>query len=172
MIIDQLTGTITDNLTDEIPVEQGTSTLKTTWQKVLSLFIPNLKATSGTPAMDGIASRGTADTFAQSDHVHPTDTSRASQTDLTTLSGNFNKFKSFTITLSSASWSNNAQTVSNANFLSSGYAYVVSPDSSSFLDYGSAQIYADNVTTDGQITFNCVDEPTSNLTVNVVRTVS
>lgn len=175
MIIDQLTPTLSDNLTDEVPVEQGTVTLKATWQKVLNLFIPNLKATSGTPAMDGTASRGSANTFAQSDHVHPTDTSRASQTDLNTVSGNLttltNKFEAFTVTLSSASWSANVQTVSDAKFLTTGYAYIVAPASSSFADYGSAQIYADDVTTAGQMTFHCNTTPTSNLTVNIVRTV-
>ena len=169
MIIDQLTPTLSDNLTDEVPVEQGTITLKSTWQKVLNLFIPNLKATSGTPAMDGTASRGSANTFAQSDHVHPTDTSRASANDLSTLSA---KFDAFTVTLSSASWSANAQTVSNAKFFATGYAYIVAPASSSFTDYASAQIYADDVTTAGQMTFHCNTTPSANLTVNIVRTVA
>lgn len=39
MIIDQLTPTLSDNLTDEVPVEQGTVTLKTTWQKIKELFL-------------------------------------------------------------------------------------------------------------------------------------
>ena len=42
MIIDQLSPTISDNLTDEVPVEQGQLTFKTTWQKVLNLFLPLL----------------------------------------------------------------------------------------------------------------------------------
>lgn len=91
MIIDQLNPTVSDNLTDEVPVEQGTSTFKTTWQKVLNLFIPNLKATSGTPNMDGTASRGSASTFSQSDHVHPSDTSKqdllVSGTNIKTVGG-------------------------------------------------------------------------------------
>lgn len=37
------------------------------------------------PVMDGTAAVGTATTVARSDHKHPTDTSRASQTDLDTL---------------------------------------------------------------------------------------
>jgi len=79
---------------------------------------------------------------------------------------------SFTVTLSSASWVGNAQTVSNANFVANGYAYIVSPASASFTAYGEAQIYADNVTTDGQMTFHCDSEPSADLTVNVVRVVS
>lgn len=38
MIIDQLPSTVSDNLTDEVPVEQGQLTFKTTWQKILNLF--------------------------------------------------------------------------------------------------------------------------------------
>ena len=176
MIIDQLTPTLSDNLTDEVPVEQGTVTLKATWQKVLNLFIPNLKATSGTPSMDGTAARGTADTFSQSDHVHPTDTSRASQNDLQTLSSTLTTFQTsfiaFTKTLSSASWVNNEQQLADANFKPSGYAYIVSPDSSSFIDYCNAQIYALNVTTQNRMKFKCVNTPTADITVNIVRTVS
>lgn len=119
-------------------------------------------ATSGTPQMDGTASRGSASTYARSDHVHPKDTSKANASD----------FTAFTVTLASASWSNNAQTVSDAKFIASGYAYIVSPGSASFTAYGEAQIYADDVSTAGQMTFHCADVPTSNLTVNVVRVVA
>lgn len=79
---------------------------------------------------------------------------------------------SFTVTLSAASWSSNAQTVSNANFLASGYAYIVSPASASFAAYGEAQIYADDVSTDGSMVFHCDSAPSSNLTVNIARVVS
>lgn len=78
----------------------------------------------------------------------------------------------FTVTLLSASWSSDAQTVSNAYFVASGYAYVVSPSSASFTDYAEAQIYADDVTTTGQMTFHCGSEPSSDLTVNIVRMVA
>lgn len=40
------------------------------------------------PVMDGTASAGSASTVARSDHKHPTDTSRASQTDLTSHTSN------------------------------------------------------------------------------------
>ena len=158
MIIDDLTPTISDTMSDEIPVEQGTATLKTTWQKGLNLFASG----ASTPQMNGTASTGSANALSRSDHIHPTDTSRAKASD----------FEAFTVTLSTSSWSTNVQTVSNAAFIASGYAYVVSPASSSFIAYGEAQIYADNVTTNGSMTFHCVDEPSSALTVNIVRTVS
>lgn len=81
MIIDDLTPTITDNLTDEIPVEQGTATLKSTWGKALNLFASG----ASTPLMDGTASTGSANALSRSDHIHPTDTSRASQSDMTAV---------------------------------------------------------------------------------------
>ena len=118
---------------------------------------------SATPQMDsGNGSAGVGTAVSRDDHIHPTDTSRAAVAD----------FASFTVTLTAAGWSNKAQTVSNSNFITSGYAYIVSPASASFLDYGSAQIYADDVTTNGQMTFHCEDVPSSALTVNITRVVS
>ena len=45
MIIDQLTPISTDSLTDELPVEVGTTTFKTTLQKVFNLFKSVITAT-------------------------------------------------------------------------------------------------------------------------------
>lgn len=80
--------------------------------------------------------------------------------------------KSFTVTLAVDGWSNNAQDVSNANFVASGYAYMVSPASASREEYNDSGIYADDVTTTGSMTFRCSNAPLSGLTVNVVRMVS
>ena len=41
MIIDNLSPTVTDYITDEVPVEQGTLTYKTTWEKVMSIMRQN-----------------------------------------------------------------------------------------------------------------------------------
>ena len=79
---------------------------------------------------------------------------------------------SFTVTLTTDGWSNNTQIVNNANFVASGYSYIVSPESGNFSDYASAQIYADDVTVDRQMTFHCTDVPSTALTVNIVRVVS
>lgn len=81
---------------------------------------------------------------------------------------------SFTITLlgGSSNWSGNTQTIINSNFRATGFSYVISPDSNSFSNYAISIIYADNVTTDGQITFHCTDVPSENLLVNIIRTVS
>ncbi len=45
-------------------------------------------ASSATPKMDGTAAVGTGTTWARADHVHPTDTSRASASDLSSHTGN------------------------------------------------------------------------------------
>lgn len=78
----------------------------------------------------------------------------------------------FTVTLTVAGWNNNTQTISNANFVTSGYGYIVSPASSSFADYASAQIYADDVTVAGKMTFHYMTAPRAALTVNIIRVVS
>ena len=76
----------------------------------------------------------------------------------------------FTVTLPASGWSNNAQTISNAKFVASGYAYTVSPEGSSFLACNAAIIYVDNVTEAGKMTFHCVETPTEDLTMNILRT--
>ena len=77
--------------------------------------------------------------------------------------------QAFTITLSSSSWSNNVQTVSNSNFVITGYGYIVTPVSTAFAEYCESGIYADDITTGGQITFHCSAVPSSNLTVNIFK---
>lgn len=70
-----------------------------TWQTVTPDNIGAAKASHGThvsysttaPVMDGTASVGTAVTVARSDHKHPTDTSRASATDLSSHTGDTTK---------------------------------------------------------------------------------
>ena len=78
----------------------------------------------------------------------------------------------FTITLTASGWSDNAQTISNEKFISAGYAYTVAPASGSFVNYADAMIYADDVTTDGQMVFHCDSVPAENMTVNIVRMVT
>ena len=85
------------------------------------------------------------------------------------LNGKAAKALSFTVTLTAAGWSGNAQAVSNSNFAASGYAYTVCPASGSYEAYANAIIYADDVTTEGKMTFHCSEKPTANLTVNILR---
>lgn len=79
------------------------------------------------------------------------------------------KANAFTVTLTSAGWSSKAQTINNALFVANGFSYVITPASASFKAYAEAQIYADDISTNGQATFHCENVPTSNLTVNVTR---
>ena len=80
-----------------------------------------------------------------------------------------NKAVAFTVTLSASGWSEKAQTVSDARFLTGNYAYSVAPDSGSFAAYGESVIYADNVTTASKMQFHCGEVPTADLTVNILR---
>ena len=84
--------------------------------------------------------------------------------------GKSGKALSFTVTLTAAGWSGNAQTVNNSKFVTSGYAYTVCPAGDSFSGYAEAVIYADDVTTAGKMTFHCNEAPTADLTVNILRT--
>ena len=88
------------------------------------------------------------------------------------LQNKADKSVDFTVTLTAAGWSDNAQTISNEKFVSAGYAYTVAPASGSFANYAEAMIYADDVTTDGQMVFHCDSAPTADLTVNIVRMVT
>lgn len=72
-----------------------------------------------------------------------------------------------------ASWVDGTLTVTDSIFVSSGYAYSVAPVGSSFKDYGKGQIYADDVTVNGQMTFHALGTvPNKVLTVNIMRVVS
>ena len=90
----------------------------------------------------------------------------------TLLQNKADKSVAFTVSLTAAGWSDNAQTIVNENFLSAGYAYTVAPASGSFADYADAIVYADDVTADGQMVFHCDSTPTADLTVNIVRMVT
>lgn len=76
----------------------------------------------------------------------------------------------FTVTLSVSAWSDNAQTITDPRFAASGYAYTVTPRSSGYMRYAKSLVYADDVTTDGQITFRCGKVPEGDITVNILRT--
>ena len=90
----------------------------------------------------------------------------------TALQNKAEKSVAFTVTLTAAGWADNVQTISDARFVSTGYAYTVAPASVSFADYAEAMIYADDVTTNGQMVFHCDSAPTADLTVNIVRMVT
>ena len=78
----------------------------------------------------------------------------------------------FTVTLASATWNAGVQTVSNANFLTgSGYCYMVYASPSSTYAWQDSDVYADDVTTAGQMVFHCDVTPSSDLVANVIRLV-
>lgn len=97
-------------------------------------------------------------------------TAHITASERTSWNGKSGKALSFTVTLTAAGWSGNAQTVSNSKFVTSGYAYTVCPAGDSFAGYAEAVIYADDVTTAGKMTFHCNEAPTADLTVNILRT--
>ena len=109
-----------------------------------------------------------ADASALTSHAGNT-TAHITASERTAWNAKSGKALAFTVTLSASGWSNNAQTVSSANFIVSGYSYIVSPASASLEAYAEAQIYADDVTTAGQMTFHCGDVPSDALTVNILR---
>lgn len=81
--------------------------------------------------------------------------------------------KTFTVTLTANGWSSNTQTVSSANFLMGDYTYIVGPSVASLSDYAEATVYAnDEVTTAGQLVFNCLEAPSNDISVIVMRMVS
>ena len=77
----------------------------------------------------------------------------------------------FTVTLAAANWSAGAQTVSNANFLTGDYCYMVYASPSSTYAWQDADVYADDVTTAGQMTFHCDVTPSADIVANVIRLV-
>lgn len=208
MIIDQLPLLLGDGLlTDESPIERGTTTYKATLSQIFgSVFAaiePNFAG-----AYDSTATYAVGDYVVYEHTLYVCNTAiptaeqwtaahwtqvdigtvlQSKQDEITAsgiLKGNGSGGVSaatkgtdfgglaFTVTLTAAGWSNNAQTVINANFLASGYGYIVTPASASFADYAAAVIYADNVTTDGSMIFHCSAAPSSDLTVNIMRVVS
>lgn len=88
------TVTVTNKIAN-ISVPTATSDLTNDSGFITTNDIPEgAAASTTTPAMNGTASTGTELAFARGDHVHPTDTSRASASDLTTLSGRVDDLES------------------------------------------------------------------------------
>ena len=77
----------------------------------------------------------------------------------------------FTVNLAAANWSAGVQTVSNANFLTGDYCYMVYASPSSTYAWQDSDVYADDVTTDGQMVFHCDVTPSADLVANVIRLV-
>lgn len=83
----------------------------------------------------------------------------------------YNPVKTFSATLST-NWSSGTQIVSSANFVANGYSYIVAPSGNPSA-YAEAQIYADDVTTNGSMKFHCLGEtPSSAIDISIVRMVT
>lgn len=74
----------------------------------------------------------------------------------------------FSVTLLADDWVDNSQTITDSKFIAGNYEYIVTPDPSNYIAYGSAQVYADD-DTDGHMIFNCVSVPEEDLVVNISR---
>jgi len=71
-----------------------------------------------------------------------------------------------TVTLTSAWWSSQTQTVS-ATWVTATNTVIVAPDPSSITDYTDAKIYCSAQGTNS-LTFDCDTEPSNDIDVNVV----
>lgn len=76
----------------------------------------------------------------------------------------------FTVTLFANNWINNQQIIENNNFIVNKYAYIISPTGDSFLACNNAIVYIDNVVETGKITFHCIEPPSTDLIMNVLKT--
>lgn len=75
----------------------------------------------------------------------------------------------FAVSLPIVGWAGNRQTVQDARLLTKGYAYVVSYAPDQYEAYTAAQVRAEDVTVDGQITFAANETPGAALTANILR---
>ena len=76
-----------------------------------------------------------------------------------------------TVTLPAEKWSGRAQTVQDEFLLADGkYWYIVCADADCFMAASETGVKADNITTDGQVTFRCEVTPTENLTISILLT--
>lgn len=76
--------------------------------------------------------------------------------------------EAFQVTLT-IPWASNAQTISNNKFEASGYSYMITPSGTSTSEFLSCEVYADDVTTNGQMTFHCYTFPSKAIVVNVLK---
>jgi len=83
-----------------------------------------------------------------------------------TWSWNLVLYSSISVTLSSADWSSNTQTVT-ATWVTASNSVIVSPDPSSIDDYTSSEVYC-SAQASNSLTFTCWETPTNNITVNVL----
>lgn len=59
------------------------------------------------------------------------------------------------------------QTIAPVEVYTTGYVYTVYPNSAQYKAWCEANIYADDITVDNEITFHCTDKPTIDITANI-----
>ena len=75
-----------------------------------------------------------------------------------------------TLTLPTSAWHERTQVAEDEGLLADGkYRYLVCGDASCFMACSETGIKADDITTNGQITFHCEITPEEDLTVNIIR---
>lgn len=75
-----------------------------------------------------------------------------------------------TVTLPAEDWSGRAQTVEDESLLASDkYWYIVCADADCFMAASETGVKAGNITTSGQITFQCEITPMEDLTIYILR---
>lgn len=81
------------------------------------------------------------------------------------------KSVAWTATLDANDWDSESKTltIQDNKFIVDGYIYSVSPVVENMSEYSIREIYASDITTDGEITFNCVSVPVTDLSVIIER---
>lgn len=75
-----------------------------------------------------------------------------------------------TVTLPAENWSGRAQTVQDESLLADdNYWYLVCADADCLMAASETGVKADNIMTNGQITFRCEVTPTEDLTLYILR---
>lgn len=72
------------------------------------------------------------------------------------------------ITLPASGWVDQAQTIRNDAFAAAGYGYTVAASPASRMQYAACMVWANDVTVDGEITFQCGSTPEEDLTVRIM----
>jgi len=147
-----------------------------------ALYAPTPPTASTTaPSMDGTASYGSGTSYARSNHVHPTDTSRqatlVSGTNIKTVnnesllgSGNISvggaTYSTVAVQIATSAWSGTTATVSVTGVTASNDV-IVAPAPASTSAWASAGIYC-SAQGAGTLTFTCSTVPSEAVTANVM----
>lgn len=148
-----------------------------------ALYAPTPPTASTTaPSMDGTASYGSGTSYARSNHVHPTDTSRqatlVSGTNIKTINGDSilgsgdltvgggATYSTVAVSIPTSAWSGTTATV-NVTGVTASNDVIVAPKPASALVWAAAGIYC-YAQGAGTLTFTCSTAPSEAVTANVM----